>query len=290
MKRIFLFLAVNILVVATISILTSLLGIGSAPLMLFCFFWGMVGSLISLMLSTFMAKWMMGVQLVTLEGPHKPLVETVHRLARRAGLTRMPEVGIYQSPVLNAFATGPSRDNSLVAVSTGLMIAMDDKEIEGVLAHEVSHIANGDMVTMALIQGVVNAFVMFFSRIVAFALTQRMRGESDRRGPPNRLFQMMLIFILDVLFGLLAMPIVAAFSRYREFRADIGGADLAGKEKMIAALEALKLAYPQLVEGKHETNENFKSLQISSKATGLRLFSTHPPLEERLKRLINCPI
>lgn len=297
MKRIFLFMAVNILVVATISMLMSLLGISSgmgpvgvqyAPLLGFCFLWGMVGSLISLMLSRKMAKWMMGVQLVTVEGPHKNLVETIYRLSRRAGLTEMPEVGIYQSEVLNAFATGPTRNRSLVAVSSGLMASMNEREIEGVLAHEVAHIANGDMVTMALVQGVVNAFVMFFSRIAAFAISQAMRNSDDRESRPNPFVQMMLVFVLDIIFGILAAPIVAWFSRYREYRADRGGADLAGKDKMIAALEALSRSYPQLEMATEEVNPNFKSMQISSKNSLFALFSSHPPLSERisiLKRL-----
>lgn len=293
MKRIVLFMAVNILVVATISILMSILGIGQymtsaglqyGPLLAFCFLWGMVGSIISLLLSKKMAKWMMGVQLITLEGPHKNLVETVHRLSRRAGLSEMPEVGIYQDQTLNAFATGPSRNNSLVAVSSGLLSSMDPNEVEGVLAHEVAHIANGDMVTMALVQGVVNAFVMFFSRIAAYAITQAMKNEDDD-SRPNPFIQMMLVFVLDIFFGLLAAPIVAWFSRYREYRADKGGADLAGREKMISALNALSRAYPQLAEAKVESNPNFKSMQISSKDSVMRLFSSHPPLSERIAAL-----
>lgn len=294
MKRILLFLTVNILVVTTISIILSVLGIGSymtsaglqyGPLLAFCFLWGMVGSFISLLISKMMAKWMMGVQIVTMEGPHRELVHTVHRLSRRAGLTTMPEVGIYQSPVLNAFATGPSRNNSLVAVSSGLMGSMNQEELEGVLAHEVAHIANGDMVTMALVQGVVNAFVMFFSRVVAFAITQAMAGNSDRDERPSPFIQMMLVMVLDIVFGLLAMPIVAWFSRFREYRADKGGADLAGKEKMIAALEALTRAYPQLEASTAETDSNFRSMQISSKEGFMHLFSTHPPLAERIALL-----
>lgn len=296
MKRILLFLTVNILVVATISILMSVLGIGRyvtatglqyGPLLAFCFLWGMVGSFISLLLSKMMAKWMMGVQIVSLEGPHRDLVDTVHRLARRAGLTEMPEVGIYQSDILNAFATGPSRNNSLVAVSSGLLASMNQQEIEGVLAHEVAHIANGDMVTMTLVQGVVNAFVMFFSRVVAFAITQAMANNNDRDERPSPFIQMMLVWVLDIVFGLLAMPIVAWFSRLREYRADKGGADLAGKEKMIAALEALTRAYPQLEAAKVESDSNFRSMQISSKDGFMRWFSTHPPLQERIAVLRN---
>ena len=294
MKRIILFIMVNILVVAAISILTSVLGIGRyighaglqfGPLLSFCLVWGMAGSFISLLMSKMMAKWFMGVQVVTLEGPHRPLVETVHRLARRAGLSELPEVGIYQSSDLNAFATGPSRNNSLVAVSSGLLSHMSNDEIEGVLAHEVAHIANGDMVTMTLVQGVVNAFVMFFSRVVAFFITQAMRDNDDRDSSPSPFVHMMLVFVLDILFGILAAPLVAWFSRYREFRADKGGAELGSKDKMIAALKALKQAYPQLETEGREADQNFKSMQISSKGSFMKLFSTHPPLEERIARL-----
>lgn len=293
MKRIFIFLAVSLLISITISTIMSILGIGSyisqggiqyGSLMAFCLLWGIGGSLIGLCLSKMLAKWTMGVQIVTLEGPHKDLVATVHRLSRRAGLTEMPEVGIYQSQDINAFATGRSRNSSLVAVSTGLLTRMDDAEVEGVLAHEVAHIANGDMVTMALVQGVVNAFVMFLSRIIAFAISQAMRND-DRDEPQSPWAHMLIVMALDMILGLLAMPIIAWFSRYREFRADKGGADLAGREKMIAALESLQRAYPQLLESKTETAPNFRSMQISSKGGLMALLSTHPPLEVRIAAL-----
>jgi heat shock protein HtpX len=293
-KRIFLFLAVNILVIAAVSILTSMLGIGNymtsvglnyGALLMFCLIWGMVGSLISLILSKVMAKWMMGVKIITLDGPHRDLVNTVHKLATRAGLTKMPEVGIYEGDEVNAFATGPSRNNSLVAVSSGLLNRMNNSELEGVLAHEVAHIANGDMITMALVQGVVNAFVMFFSRVVAFLIDQAMRGDKEESNGLSPLVHMFLVMALDIIFGILASPVVAWFSRYREFRADKGGADLAGKEKMIMALESLKRAYPQLVEVKNESNTQYRSMQISSKKSRLALFSSHPPLDDRINAL-----
>lgn len=293
-KRIFLFLAVNILVISAVSILTSLLGIGNymtsvglnyGALLMFCLVWGMVGSLISLLLSKVMAKWMMGVKIITEEGAHRDLVHKVHRLAIRAGLTKMPEVGIYEGDEVNAFATGPSRNNSLVAVSSGLLNRMNDSEVEGVLAHEVAHIANGDMITMALVQGVVNAFVMFFSRVVAFMIDQAMRGDKEESNGLSPMVHMFLVMALDMIFGILASPVVAWFSRYREFRADKGGADLAGKEKMIMALESLQRAYPQLIEVKNENNSQYRSMQISSKKSKLALFSTHPPLEDRINVL-----
>ncbi len=298
MKRWLIFAAVSLAVGITISTIMSLLGIGNyiaqggiqyGSLMVFCLMWGMGGSFIALLLSKQMAKWTMGVQIVTLEGPHRGIVEKVHRLSRRAGLTEMPEVGIYQSMEVNAFATGRSKNSSLVAVSTGLLTRMDDAEVEGVLAHEVAHIANGDMVTMTLVQGVVNAFVMFFSRIAAFAISQAMRGNDDDDSPPNPFVHMMLVFVLDIVFGLLAMPIIAWFSRYREFRADKGGADLAGREKMIAALESLQRAYPQMAAENAGTDgkadPNFRAMQISSKTGVMALFSTHPPLDVRIAAL-----
>ncbi len=294
MKRIALFFAVSLMVSITVSVLMSILGIGSyigaggiqyGSLMAFCSIWGIAGSMITLLISKQLAKWSMGVQIVTLEGPHRDLVHQVHRLSRRAGLTEMPEVGIYQSPDINAFATGRSKNSSLVAVSTGLITRMSDTEIEGVLAHEVAHIANGDMVTMALVQGVVNAFVMFFSRIAAFAVSQALRNSDDDDAPVNPWVNMGLTFLFDILFGLLALPIVAWFSRYREYRADTGGADLAGREKMIAALESLKRAYPQLIESKEAVKPNFQAMQISSKSSVMRLLSTHPPLDERIAAL-----
>lgn len=294
MKRIFIFMAVSLLISITISTIMSVLGIGHyisqggiqyGTLMVFCLFWGIGGSLIGLCLSKMLAKWTMGVQIVTLEGPHKNIVEKVHRLSRRAGLTEMPEVGIYQSQDVNAFATGRSRNSSLVAVSTGLLTRMDDAEVEGVLAHEVAHIANGDMVTMALVQGVVNAFVMFLSRIIAFAISQAMRNDDKDDSAPNPWVNMLIVMALDIILGFLAMPIIAWFSRYREFRADRGGADLAGREKMIAALESLKRAYPQLEEAKTESQPNFRSMQISSKGSFMALFSTHPPLDVRIAAL-----
>lgn len=300
-KRIFIFFAVSLLISITVSLLMSVLGIGSyvsanglqyGTLFIFCLIWGMAGSFISLLLSRKIAKWTMGVQLVTVNGPHRQLVETVHRLARKAGISEMPEVGIYQSSDVNAFATGRSKNASLVAVSTGLLEAMNDDELEGVLAHEVAHAANGDMITMTLVQGVVNAFVMFFSRVAAFAISQALRGndnDEDRRGNPW--VTMALTMVFDILFGFLALPIVAWFSRYREYRADEGGAVLASKEKMVAALECLQRMYPRMekVQAEEGINANFQAMQISSKVRILELISTHPPLEKRIAALKTMP-
>ncbi len=295
-KRIFLFIIVNILVLATVSILTSVLGIGKyigavglnyGALLMFCLVWGMAGSLISLSLSKVIAKWTMGVQLITLEGPHRDLVNTVHKLAIRAGLDEMPEVGIYQSEEINAFATGPTKNRALVAVSSGLLNHMNESEIEGVLAHEMAHIANGDMITMTLIQGVVNAFVMFLSRALAYTIEQALRDEKSESRGASSIVHIVLVMVLDVIFGILASPIIAWFSRYREFRADAGGASLAGKEKMILALESLKSAYPQFAKPQANVDTQYRAMQISSKGSVIALFSTHPPLEDRIMALKN---
>jgi heat shock protein HtpX len=291
-KRIFIFFAVSLLVSITISTLMSLLGIGHyisatginyGALMIFCLFWGMGGSFITLLISKPLAKWTMGVQII--EGSsHRNLVQRVHHFAKLAGLPTMPEVGVYESEELNAFATGRSKSSSLVAVSTGLLSRMSDEELDGVLAHEVAHISNGDMVTMTLVQGVINAFVMFFSRIIAFAISNALRKDDDE-APTSPWVHSLIVFFLDIVFGLLAMPIIAWFSRYREYRADRGGANLAGKNKMIAALESLQRAYPQMATAQSENNHNFQALQISSKNAWIKYFSTHPPLEDRIAAL-----
>ena len=282
MKRVFLFMAVNLLVVLTISIVLQMLGAGPylsargidyGSRALFCLVWGMGGSFISLALSKTLAKWSMGVKVIDPQSGDA-LVETVHALARRAGLSAMPEVGIYDSPEPNAFATGPTRSNALVAVSTGLLESMNKQELEGVLGHEIAHIANGDMVTMTLIQGVVNAFVMFLARIIAFALSRN----SDREG---RGMERMTVFALELAFGVLGMVVVSWFSRQREFRADAGSAKLGGREKMIAALRALQRRFEP-----HDEQEALATLKIAGGRGGLlALISTHPPLSERIEAL-----
>src|SRR5205809_2407674 len=225
-KRILLFLAVNTLVVLTISLVLSLLGVPSyvgsgryGALMVFCLVWGMAGAFISLALSRLMAKWFMGVEVIdprTSDPDLQELVQMVHGLAQRARLPAMPEVGIYDSPEVNAFATGPSRTRSLVAVSRGLLQAMRRAELEGVLAHEIAHIANGDMVTMTLLQGVINAFVMFLARVLAFAISQAMSSrDNDNRGN-NWFVQFMLIQVFQIVFSVLGFLVLARFSRWRE--------------------------------------------------------------------------
>jgi heat shock protein HtpX len=291
-KRFFLFVLTNILVMVTVSIVLSVLGVNHyitatgfdyPTLMIFCLVWGFVGSGISLLMSKFMAKSMMGVQIVDDRGQYGDLVRKVHALSRAAGLTKMPEVGVYESPEVNAFATGPSRNNSLVAVSTGLLNQMNADEVEGVLAHEVAHIANGDMVTMALIQGVVNAFVMFFARIAALALQNVLRGDSedDDRPAASGLAYHISVMVFEIAFSFLAMFIVAYFSRIREFRADEGGAKFAGKNKMVGALKRLQ----QKIDFVDDSQDQVKAMKISSKKGLMSFLSTHPPLEDRIAAL-----
>lgn len=292
-KRVFLFLAVNILIVLTISIVLNLLGvrpyltargIDLGALAVFCLIWGMGGAFISLALSRVIAKWMTGVQVITTDHPDpatRELVNTVHNLARAANLPAMPQVGIYDSPEPNAFATGPTKRRALVAVSTGLLRRMGRREVEGVLGHEISHIANGDMVTMTLLQGVINAFVMFLARVLAFVFSQALRRDDERGG--GYFMQYIFVFVLEIVFSILGAMVVAAFSRWREFRADAGGARLAGRESMIGALEGLLRSSQLVTEGQ----PSLAAFKISSgKRRGfLALMATHPPLEDRIARL-----
>jgi heat shock protein HtpX len=197
----------------------------------------------------------------------------------------MPEVGIYQSGEINAFATGPSKSSSLVAVSTGLLDRMNDEEVEGVLAHEVAHIANGDMVTMALVQGVVNAFVMFFARIAAFALQNAMKSDDDESPVGGGLAHMFTVMAFEIVFGILGSMVVAFFSRIREYSADAGGARLAGKQSMIAALKRLESEY-ELNHFDRNQETSMAMMKISAKESGFRaLFSSHPKLSDRIKQL-----
>lgn len=292
-KRIFLFMAVNILIVATISIVMSLLGvqpyltekgINYQSLMVFCLIWGFGGAFISLGLSRIMAKWMMSVQVVessTRDPELQWLVSKVHEYSRQAGLPKMPEVGVYDSPELNAFATGPTKSRALVAVSTGLLRSMDKSEVEGVLAHEVAHISNGDMVTMTLIQGIVNAFVMFLARIIGFAASQFVDEEK------RPWVQFGVVLAAEIFLGILGMIVVSAFSRAREFRADAGGAKLAGVTSMVSALEALKANMNPMIQEQTQDQPAIASLKISGKKGGglKKLFSTHPDLDDRIAAL-----
>jgi heat shock protein HtpX len=295
-KRIFLFIAINFLVVITLSIVLNIFhvqpflqgyGLDIKSLLIFCLIWGMGGAFISLALSRQMAKWLMGVHIVdpsTSDPDLQRLLTTVQQLARNAHLPDMPEVGIFESPEPNAFATGPTKRRSLVAVSSGLLRRMSQKELEGVLAHEIAHISNGDMVTMTLIQGVVNAFVMFLARILAYVFSGMGRSR-DQGSSGSYLSYMMFVFLFEVVFMIFGSMVVCWFSRFREFRADRGGADLAGKDKMIAALESLQKL--QGIQDPQTAKPSFQALKISTrKKTGLMsLFATHPPLDERINRL-----
>ncbi|MEB3322838.1 MAG: protease HtpX [Synechococcaceae cyanobacterium] len=284
--RTLLFLITNLAVVATISlILWLLIGFGVlppdlplVPLLIGCFAWGVVGSWISLQLSAESAKRGMGVQLVN-ESDHPAarwLVTTVSALAEKAGLP-MPEVGIYASPEWNAFATGPSPQRALVAVSSGILEGMPPDELEAVLGHEMTHVGNGDMVTMTLLQGIINAFVMFLARAVAILLP---RGSSqDNRQPPPLT---VLVWPLEILLGLAGSMITAGFSRYREFRADAGSARLTSADAMVGALRSLGQA-SGLVDPRDD--RALASFKIAGPRDFLGLLATHPPLEKRIEAL-----
>ncbi len=288
-KRIFLFLLTNLAVVLTLSVILSVLGLDRyvtdsglnlGSLAMFCLVWGMGGAFISLQMSRFIAKRSTGMQLVDGQTGNPEadwLYRTVQELAQKASLP-MPEVGIYDSPEVNAFATGPSQSRSLVAVSSGLLRGMNRDEVAGVLAHEVAHIANGDMVTMTLLQGVVNAFVMFLSRVIAFAIANSGR-EEGRRGNSGGSFLVMMV--LQIVFGILGSMITAWFSRQREFRADSGGAHLAGRERMIGALRRLQSQH-ELVD---TSQAALATLKINGAKGWMMFFSTHPPLEQRIAAL-----
>jgi heat shock protein HtpX len=300
-KRVFLLVVVNLLVITTITLILGVLGVGRylpsgglAGLAMLCLIWGFGGAFVSLALSRLMAKWFMGVKVIapdTQDPALRRLVATVHELARRANLPAMPEVGIYDSPEVNAFATGPSSRRALVAASTGLLQSMRSAEVEGVLGHEITHIANGDMVTMTLVQGVINAFVLFLAQLLALAVSQAMRSRDDRDSGGGGLMQYLMFQVFQVVFSILGSLVVCWFSRLREFRADAGGARLAGRGNMIDALRALgRLHDPEIAAAEAQRSQAFQSLKISGSRGGmLALFATHPPLEERIARLEQLP-
>ena len=285
MKRIVLFLLTNLAVMLVLGVVTSVFGLNRylsaygmnyGSLMVFSLFIGFTGSIISLLMSKQMAKWTTGLELITQPrtADEAWIVQTVQRLSERAGIG-MPEVGIYEGEP-NAFATGAFKNSALVAVSTGLLSGMTRDEVEAVLGHEVAHIANGDMVTMTLIQGVVNTFVIFLSRAIGFAVDNFLNRGEERRGPGAG--YMITYLVLEVFLGLLASMIVAWYSRQREFRADAGSGDLMGqRQPMIQALRRL---------GGLQAGELPNGLQ-SMGITGSigKLFATHPPIEERIARL-----
>ena len=289
MKRIFLFVLTNLAVVFVINITLRLLGVDRIldqsgainfnALLVMSLVIGFSGSIVSLLMSKWSAKRMVGAQVIehASDPTERWLVETVRRLAQSAGIG-MPEVAIYDAPDVNAFATGWNRNNALVAVSTGLLHSMGRDETEAVLAHEISHVANGDMVTLTLIQGVVNTFVIFFSKLFGIFVDSMLRRDGEERGPGIGSF--IAEIAAQLVLGFLASIIVMWFSRQREFRADAGSASLVGPGKMIAALERLKINHEQA------------SLPAEMAASGIsggggmsRLFMTHPPLDERIAAL-----
>jgi len=292
LKRVALFLAANIAILFIITLILSIFniqpyltaqGINYGALMAFALVVGFTGSFFSLFLSKFMAKMAYGIQLI--DKPNSPLesnlVEMIHGLARKLNLG-IPEIGIYNSPAPNAFATGWSRQHALVAVSTGLLQTMNMEEIEGVLGHEMSHIANGDMITMCLLQGVLNTFVIFFARIAAFFVANLLRGNNERSDTGGFVYYGTAL-LFQIVFGILASLIVMAFSRHREFRADAGSARLVGKEKMIAALQRLQRA--ESIPEDHRA-PSMATLQISSHDGLFALFASHPPLQKRIDALL----
>ncbi len=287
MKRVLLFLATNLAVMLVLSIVLSVLssffGIstrGSGGLLLMAAVFGFGGSIISLLMSKWMAKRSYGVQVI--EQPRSEveywLFNTVQRQAQQAGIG-MPEVGIYDSPDMNAFATGANRNQALVAVSTGLLYNMSRDEAEAVLAHEVSHVANGDMVTLTLIQGVVNTFVIYISRVLAGIVSNFMRSDDEESSATGGIAYFAISMVFELIFGILASMIVMWFSRQREFRADAGSAQLVGKEKMIAALERLARSQDSQLDG------TMMAFGINGKTAMTELFMSHPPLEKRIQAL-----
>jgi heat shock protein HtpX len=297
MKRVMLFLATNLAIVFVLSIVAQLLGVDRYlaargaelnQLLIVAAVFGFGGAFISLAISKWMAKMSMGVKVI--EQPRTSmeqwLVSTVRRQAQAAGIG-MPEVGIFNSPEPNAFATGARRDASLVAVSTGLLERMNQNEIEAVLGHEITHVSNGDMVTLTLIQGVVNTFVIFLSRVLGDIVDRTLFGrrDDDGRSAGNGPAYFILVIVFQLVLGFLANLIVLWFSRYREFRADRGGAKLSGRDNMISALERLKAAHEPLPS-------QFAAFGIAGEGPGklAKLFMSHPPLDERIAALRALPI
>lgn len=291
MRRIVLFVLTNIAVLALLAVVCRIFGVdqwtaargygGLGPLLLFAAVFGFGGAFISLAMSKMIAKWTTRAHVI--EQPRNEterwLVATVRQLADKAGVG-MPEVAIYDAPEMNAFATGMSRNHALVAVSTGLLQGMDRDQASAVLGHELTHVANGDMVTLTLLQGVMNTFVIFLARVVGKVIDSAMSGSNNRGGGGLAYFA--IVIVLQIVFGLLASLVVMAFSRWREFRADAGGARLAGRERMISALQRLGQ--------NHGENTLPQAVQAFGIAGGLgqgfkRLWMSHPPLEERIARL-----
>lgn len=287
-KRMVLWLGVNIAIVAVIMTIASVFGLqpyltsqglSLVSLAIWAALIGFAGSFISLLLSKKMAKWMLKVKVIRepKTQDERWLVQMVEQLASRAGIGT-PEVGVYRSPEVNAFATGARRNHSLVAVSSGMLTSMNHDEIEGVLAHEISHVSNGDMITMTLLQGVMNTFVIFAARALGYVIASRI----DSRGVERMTFWLVSI-ALEIVFGILASLVVMAYSRRREYRADAGSARLSGKMKMIAALKKLQ----QLQNGavNDPRSASLATLKISTRSRRLKLWRSHPDLQKRIERL-----
>lgn len=289
-KRISLFLLTNLAIIVALNVVMAVLaatGVVDAsrmlgaygPLMLLSAVAGFAGSILSLLASKMIAKWTTGAKVI--DAPRNDserwLLETVARHAHRAGI-KMPEVAVYDSPDMNAFATGPSRNNSLVAVSTGLLVQMQRPEVDAVLGHEIAHVANGDMVTLTLIQGVLNTFVIFFSEVVGRVVDSATRGRDDQSGPGMAYW--VTTIGARIVFGMFAILIVSWFSRRREFRADEGGASLAGRDNMVNALRRLSRSeHSQLPDAVAAFGITPRPSRFGA------LFRSHPPLEERISRL-----
>jgi heat shock protein HtpX len=289
MKRIVLFVLTNLAVMLVINITLRLLGVDRVldqsgginfnALLIMSLVIGFSGSIISLLMSKWSAKRMVGARVITspIDPTERWLLDTVSRQAQMAGIG-MPEVAIYDAPDVNAFATGWNRNSALVAVSTGLLQSMSRDEAEAVLAHEMTHVSNGDMVTLALIQGVVNTFVIFFAKLFGILVDRMLLKNDGRNGPGIGAF--VAEIVAQLVLGVLASMIVMWFSRQREYRADAGGASLAGRNKMIAALERLKANHEQAT-----LPEKIAAFGISGGSSFSRLFMTHPPLDERIAAL-----
>ena len=291
MKRILLFLATNLAVVLVLGLVTSvvlpLLGVdtrGYGGLLVFALIFGFGGAFISLAISRWMAVQSTGAVVIGQPRTREEfwLKETVGRQAKALGVA-MPQVAVYDSPEINAFATGPGRNNALVAVSTGLLQAMSADEAEAVLAHEMSHVANGDMVTLTLIQGVVNTFVIFAARALAMLIDSVLRRDDDEGSGLGTLAYMAVVFFLEMVLGIGASVIVMWYSRQREYRADEGGARLEGRDKMIAALKRLEHSHESQLEG------SVAAFGINGKSSASELFLSHPPLAKRIAHLQCLP-
>lgn len=296
MKRIMLFLLTNVLVVLTINLLMQVFGLHYSlaqrgvdyrGLLVMCAMFGFAGSLISLAISRWSAKMAMGVVVLDPTRPRDDmearLIRQVTELSRKAGLDTLPEIGIYESREVNAFATGPTKRRSLLAVSTGLLESMDSRAVEGVLGHEIAHISNGDMVTMTLLQGLVNTFVMFFARVIVIFLENAMRRDDRDGREMGYWMRYMVVSLLETVLFLLAAPVIYWFSRRREFRADAGSAQMTSPGTMIHALQQLQRA-SKIVDNRAPALSAFK---IDGRPQGVlqRLFSSHPPIEKRIEAL-----